>query len=578
MLIIDFEITRFDWLLVWYDTKTHKFHHIQNSKSNMEKFYDLYKDELMIGYNINHFDRYIMQGILCDFNPYLISDWIINQEKQGWEYSRLLSRFPINTFDTMVKDKSLKQCEASLGLKIVETSVPFDIDRKLTREEMLESIEYCMYDVKATMEVFLQDGFYLSPQDEYNSSVSICQEFGFPINYMGKTKAQLGCSVLGATRRVDTNDEFDIIIPSNLQLGKYEYVKDWFLNPLNHWYGKDVEGKKTKKKNEFVTNIAGLPHVLAWGGIHASVERKIVDGILLMCDFGSLYPNIMVNYNLVSRGVPNPDRYKELLEIRLQLKSIRDAREKCYKIALNGSYGQMKYEQSPLYDARNANNVCVTGQLIAVDLIEKLEKYGEILNSNTDGVLIKVNNAIDKVNVERVCKEVSERVRIPIDIEEYKRFIVKDVNNYIAVKPNGKFKAKGSYVKELHQLEYNCAIVNTTIRNYFINGVEVERTILGSDNIMDFQIIAKAGRKYECAYHGTNKLNERVNRVFASKNQLDGGMFKLHKIDRTMAKIESTPEHCFIINDDVREMKIPSKLDKNWYVELAKRRIKEFVL
>lgn len=531
----------------------------------------------MIGYNINHYDKYILQAILCDFNPYEISDWIINQDKHGWMFSKTLNRFPIITFDTMIKDKGLKQCEASLGLEIVESSIPFDINRKITKSEMKELIKYCKYDVESTMEVFLQDGFYLSPQDEWSSSLAIIKEFELPISYLSKTKAQLGCAVLGANRKKLPDDEFDIISPTNLKLGKYEHVREWFLNPENHWYNKTLPNRKRPIKNEYVTDIAGLPHTFAWGGVHGSVERCIVDGILLMADFGSLYPNIMVKYGLISRGVPNQKSYINLLETRLRLKAQGDSREKSYKIALNGSYGQMKYEMSPLYDPKMANNVCVHGQLIILDLIEKLEKHGEILNSNTDGVMIKVESEEEKKIVEDICKETSERLMIPIDIDEYKRFIVKDVNNYLAITNKGKVKAKGSYVKYLTPFEMSNNIVNIAIREYFINNTPVSKTVNSCNNIMDFQIIAKAGKKYEYAHHNGKRLNEKVNRVFASTSDSDTSISKFHKEDKRLKKIESTPNNCFIINGDVREMGIPRKLNRNWYILEAERKIKEFV-
>ena len=550
-----------------------------NDKDKLQKFYDKYKDSIMIGYNINHFDRYILQGILCGFNPYDITQWIIRDGKQGWAYSQLLRRFPITTFDTMSSNRGLKQCEASLGLEIVESSIPFDIQRKLTDEEIKEVLRYNKADVMATMEVFLQDGFYLSPQSEFQSSMGIIQEFSFPKWYMSKTKSQMGCAVLGAVRsNVDrTVDEFDILSPHNVLLGKYEYIRDWFLDPENHWYTRPKEGRKTPERNQLVVDVGGLPTTLAWGGSHASVSREIIDGELLMCDFGSLYPNIMVNYNLVSRGVPNPSRYKELLETRLRLKEEGNDRQESYKIALNGSYGQMKYKGSPLYDPRNANNVCVHGQLISIDLVDKIEQFGEIININTDGVLIRVNSIKDRLGVKQACKEVSERLNIPIDIDEYRRWIIKDVNNYIAIRKDGKVEAKGGYVKFKHALEYNYNIINHAIREYFVNNISVEETIYSCNDLKEFQIIANAGGKYKYAMYGNLPLAERVNRVFASKSPNDEGIFKLHKTTGTKAKIEMTPEQCFIINGDIRDMEIPNKLNREWYVTLAERRVKEFV-
>ena len=577
MIVLDFECFKYQWTLYWTDIKERQGYYIVNDKDKLQKFYNKYKGSIMIGYNINHYDKYLLQGILCGFNAYDISKWIIEDDKPGWMFSNLLRRFPVTTFDVMLPNKSLKQCEASLGMRIVESSIPFDIQRKLTNDEIKEVLKYNKYDVLATMEVFLQDGFYLSPQSEFQASLGIIQEFHFPKWFLSKTKSQMGCSVLGANRMVYMDDEFDIDTPENTVLGKYEYIRDWFLNKDNHWYSRVKEGRKTKVKNELITTVGGLKTTLAWGGSHGSVTREIIDGRLLMCDFSSLYPNIMVNYNLVSRGVPNPKRYKELLETRLKLKAEGNDRQESYKIALNGSYGQMKYKGSPLYDPRNANRVCVYGQLISIDLVDKIEKYGDIININTDGVLIRVHSKEDEMNVRKACEQVSKRLNIPLDIDEYKRWIIKDVNNYIAITENGKVECKGGYVKFKSPLEYNYNIINHAIREYFVNNMSVEQTILECNNLREFQIIAKAGGKYKYAMYGDNPLMERVNRVFASTRPNDNGIFKLHKETGTKAKIEMTPECCFIDNSNILDKPIPRCLDKGWYISLAERRCKEFV-
>ncbi len=581
MVIYDFEVFRHDWCVVWLDTDTRKYYNIVNDKRKLESFYKKYRNTIMVGYNSNHYDKYILQGILCGFDPYDISDWIIQKERQGWQYSSLLREFPIINYDCMInRETSLKKCECGLGMRIVESSVPFDIKRKLTPKEMKEVLKYCQHDVKATFEVFMLKGFPMSPQDEFMTSVGIIKEFGFPIEWLAKTKAQLGVAVIGAKKGKRYDDEFDIMIPKNVILGKYQHVAEWFTNPDNHWYkgykiGKS--GKKVEVKNEFKTIIAGIEHTLAWGGIHGSVEKKTINGRLLMCDFASLYPNIMINYGLISRGVTSHKKFIELVMVRLELKAKGDPKEKNYKIPINGAYGQMGFEQSAMYDKKMANNVCVHGQLIAVDLVDKLESHGAILNTNTDGVLIQVFDDESESAVRKICKEVGDRLKIKIDIEEYTRFVVKDVNNYVAVKPNGKYKAKGSYVKDLKPYEYSLNIVNKALREYFINDVPVEETISTCQNLRDFQIIAKAGRKYSHVLYGGRKINEKTNRVFASMNQSRGGLEKVKKEDASIARIEMTPEHCLIINEDIREyVSLPQELDKQWYIDLANRRVNDF--
>ena len=43
-------------------------------------------------------------------------------------------------------------------------------------------------------------------------------------------------------------------------------------------------------------------------------------------------------------------------------------------------------------------------------------------------------------------------------------------------------------------------------------------------------------------------------------------------------KFGNTPDHCFICNDDVTEMKCPDKLDKQYYIDIAERRLKDYGL
>ena len=43
-----------------------------------------------------------------------------------------------------------------MGNTIKETSVPFDIDRKLTDAEIAETVKYCKSDVYNTIEVFMR--------------------------------------------------------------------------------------------------------------------------------------------------------------------------------------------------------------------------------------------------------------------------------------------------------------------------------------------------------------------------------------------------------------------------------------
>ncbi|MBO7322821.1 MAG: ERF family protein, partial [Bacteroidales bacterium] len=104
-----------------------------------------------------------------------------------------------------------------------------------------------------------------------------------------------------------------------------------------------------------------------------------------------------------------------------------------------------------------------------------------------------------------------------------------------------------------------------------------EKTIGECNDIFQFQLIAKAGSKYKEAYHlvdGERESVQKVNRVYASKDKRYGKLFKVKAENDSTAKIESLPEHCII--DNANKLTIED-VDKTWYIELAKKRINDFL-
>lgn len=107
----------------------------------------------------------------------------------------------------------------------------------------------------------------------------------------------------------------------------------------------------------------------------------------------------------------------------------------------------MKDKNNGLYDPLQANRVCVYGQLLLLDLIEKLEPHCQIIQSNTDGVLVKMNKYEDFDLIDDIAYEWEQRTHLKLEFDEYRKVFQKDVNNYIIVDSNGKYKSKGAYVK-----------------------------------------------------------------------------------------------------------------------------------
>ena len=95
MLVIDFEVFKYDWTVKFLDINKRKIGHIVNDPVAFSEFYETYKNDIWIGFNVKGYDQYVAKAILCGFNPKEVSDWIVVEEKNGWEYSNLFNRFPI---------------------------------------------------------------------------------------------------------------------------------------------------------------------------------------------------------------------------------------------------------------------------------------------------------------------------------------------------------------------------------------------------------------------------------------------------------------------------------------------------
>ncbi|MBM7836426.1 hypothetical protein [Clostridium sardiniense] len=562
MIFYDFEVFKYDWLVVLKNTDDRSTTVIVNDKDKLTDFYNNYKEEIWCGYNSRSYDQYILKGILAGFNPKDINDWIIVKHQPAWKFSSLLFKIPLFNYDVMTSMHGLKQLEGFMGNDIRETTIPFDIDRKLTTKELDEVIFYCNHDVEQTMEVFI------NRIEEFEAHMGLIKTFKLPLKYINKTKAQLSSIILGAVKK-DHDDEFNISIVDTIRLKKYKWVLEWYLNPLNKDYKKSLK-----------VDIEGVIHVFSWGGLHGARSNYISEGIFVNSDVGSFYPSEGIEYNFLSRNITNKSKYEEIYDYRMKLKHEGKKKEQQpYKIVLNATYGASKDKYNNLYDPLQANNICVNGQLMLLDLIEKVFEVlpgALLIQSNTDGVMFKLECKDDLNIYKKVCNEWCNRTRMTLEHDIIEKVIQKDVNNYYVVKEGGKVKSKGAYAKSLNKLDYDLPIVNEALYNYFIKDIPVKTTINECKELIKFQKVVKVSGKYLCAYHGNKRLDEKVLRVFASKNN-DPGVFKVKSEGATKEKIAGTPINCFINNADIKGKRIPRRLDKGWYIEVAQKRINDFL-
>ena len=81
---------------------------------------------------------------------------------------------------------------------------------------------------------------------------------------------------------------------------------------------------------------------------------------------------------------------------------------------------------------------------------------------------------------------------------------------------------------------------------------------------------------YKCAVHNGVELPNKVYRVFASKDQSNSAIYKLKIGKDTPDLFAGSPKHVFINNNKIIGEPVPDELDRQWYIDEAKKRIKGF--
>ncbi len=620
MIFYDFEVFKHDWLAVFIDVTRKKEHVIINSPDELKALYEANRRDIWVGFNNKHYDQYIMKGVLLGLDPKRINDWIIVEKREGWQFSSAFNKVPMINYDVMPNPPvSLKTMEGFLGSDIKESEVPFDIDRPLTPQEIEQTVFYCRHDVEETIKVFLQTA------DVFEAMHGIIQAFPdmVSLSNIGDSEARITAKVLGC-RKQEFNDEFDFFFLPCLRLNKYKYVQDWFEQKRKEALSLDLQNrseydKKTWYKSQSLeTLVAGIPHTFGFGGLHGATEKPShFTGALYHVDVNNYYPSMLIAWQLVTRAATN-DNYQKVYKTRKALKykqthaaSKAEAKrfkkmQLPYKKMLNALSGAMKDNTNPAYDPRNNNCMCINGQLMLLDLIEHLEVIPgfELIQSNTDGLIVKVPDTDEAFDMmDDICWEWEQRCSTPLcdillELDCIHEIFQKDVNNYLWVSADGSVERIGAYVKELSAVDNDLPIINKALVDYMVNKTPVEQTINQCDDLIMFQKIVKLSDKYDWVEHEhctpvilkkgvrvikeiyeypeTVKYTYKSYRVFASNSQDDGRLLKRKAIKSKGEKFGNTPEHCFIFNDDVNGVKVPETLDRGWYIDLAKKRLKQF--
>ena len=584
LIVYDVEVFCEDWLVVLKDTETGKYTAVHNDNEELKQC--ISEDNIYVGFNSKHYDQFIIKAICCGFTPQEVkqaNDYLIGGG-QGWEYPPLRDFFfkfnNVDIKDDMQMGLSLKAIEGYLGLSVEESTVPFDIDRALTEDELKETAKYCMHDVDTTERLVELRKDYLKNKINLGKLAGLSD-----VKAMGMTNAKLTAALLKASAQPH-DDERKYQYPKNLLR---EYIPQEVFDFFNKMHDPEISDKELFS-GKLELSIGECPVTIGYGGIHGAIPNFIWEesetSVIRNKDVGSYYPHLCTINGYTSRNIPSPQIYEDVLSRRMEAKASGDkATANALKLVCNTTYGAMLNKYNDLYDPLMGRSVCISGQLYLLELAEHCFQEIEslrIVQLNTDGIMVECHPK-DLGRLDEICEEWQTRTGFELETDSVVRIAQKDVNNYVEVQPDGTTKAKGGYLVKgiapagAFNINNSCCIVATALKEYFVNGTPVEDTINRCDDIFQFQIIAKAGVKYREAYHlvdGEQVPVQKVNRVYATADKRYGKLFKVKAENDSTAKIEMLPERCIIDNDNHLTI---ADVDKTFYIDMAKKRVNDFL-
>ncbi len=199
-------------------------------------------------------------------------------------------------------------------------------------------------------------------------------------------------------------------------------------------------------------------------GGYTDVFVRGVVGPIVHADVESLYPSIMLTYNIAPEGDPLgvfQRTLKHLTKLRLDTKKQMteeedpgkkfqlDAMQSSLKILINSFYGYLGYSRGIFNDYSSADTVTETGQKILRQMISQiLSEGGGVLEVDTDGLYFVpppeyVGEAAEQTFVKRISRSLPKGINLSMD-GRYVRMLSYKKKNYALLGYEKKVRIRGS--------------------------------------------------------------------------------------------------------------------------------------
>lgn len=454
-----------------------------------------------------------------------LSDTIIVSNKRPWEV-RDMFKIPevkfidhIDLIEVAPTIASLKEYGGKLHSRRIQ-DLPIEPSASIGPDERAQLIPYCGNDLDTTIDLKRK----FAKQVALRTQMSV--EYGLDLR--SKSDAQIAEAVI--KKEIERIKGHKVYRPDVYPDYEFKYTAPPYIKYQSEVLNKLLDDihSSTFRLTPTMSSVempkaleAAKIHIgtsvyrLGIGGLHSSESCVMYesddDYELHDRDVASYYPSIILTLGLFPEHLGKDFLivYDRIYKRRMAAKVKGDkTTADSLKIVLNGSFGKFGNRWSVLYSPNLMIQVTVTGQLALLMLIERLELAGiPVVSANTDGIVIRCPR--DKSTLLKcIVHDWEEDTGFETEDTPYAAIYSRDVNSYIAVKPDGKVKLKGEYsppepIGSSWPSPANEVCVNAVVA-YLTEGTPLATTIKGDRDIRNFVNVrkVKGGAMWQGGYLG----------------------------------------------------------------------------
>jgi len=525
-VVLDCEVYKNYFLVAFKNVETGRTFYVESfndSEMNLDAIRSVMRKNTTVSFNGLSFDLPIIIFALVEKTNIEIkrlSDTIIRSKLPVWQICKsekiILPREwdHIDLIEVAPGQASLKIYNGRLYGKRMQ-DLPYDPELVLTREQADEVREYCINDLDATILLYNT----LKPQIELREVMSE----QYSIDLRSKSDAQIAEAVIKSeltkltgqkyyAPKLAANYSFQYQDPDILTF-QTEQLQSIYERILAHRFTLRTNGSPelpdwlAKTKITIGTSV----YQMGIGGLHSTEQAQYVepnaDEFLCDMDVASYYPNIILQQRLTpeSLGAPFLEVYQSIVDRRLKAKREGDkVTADTLKICVNGSFGKLGNKFSALYSPELLLQTTLSGQLALLMLIESLELNGiKVVSGNTDGIVILCKKDKEKL-LNTLAFNWMLETTYELERTDYARLASRDVNSYVAVKLDGKYKGKGLFAEPSIAKNPDRVIISEAVAKFIAKRTPIEETVKSCTDITKFVTVRRVtgGAQWQNQYLG----------------------------------------------------------------------------